>query len=146
MTDQPPAPFADLAADDYALTFTPVAAKPRHDGWTPERQRHFILLLRAMGVVAAAAKAVGCTAQSAYKLRLRPDAGEFAAAWDRATSEGRSRAFDLAYERAGEGIEVPRYRRGKMVGTVRRVDDRLLIAALAYARAVRPCRSTQSSE
>ncbi|HEX4693805.1 hypothetical protein [Sphingomonas sp.] len=63
MTEQPRSPFADLGPDDSALTFAPVATKLRHDGWTPERQRHFILLLRAMGVVAAAAKAVGCTAQ-----------------------------------------------------------------------------------
>lgn len=146
MTDQPPAPFAALDPGDYALTFTPVAIKPRHDGWTPERQRHFILLLRAMGVVAGAAKAVGCTAQSAYKLRLRDDAGDFAAAWDRALAEGRSRAFDLAYERAVEGVEVPCYRRGEMVGTVRRVDDRILIAALAYARTVPPSQPAQGGE
>jgi hypothetical protein len=146
MTDQQPAPFADLDPSDYALAFTPVATKPRHDGWTPERQRHFILLLRAMGVVAGAAKAVGCTAQSAYRLRLRDDAADFAAAWDRALAEGRSRAFDLAYERAVEGVEVPRYRRGKMVGTVRQVDSRILIAALAYARAAPPARPVPGGE
>lgn len=146
MPDQPPSPFADLAPDDYALTFTPVKTKPRHDGWTPDRQRHFILLLRAMGVVAAAAKAVGCTAQSAYKLRLRPGADDFATAWDRALAEGRARAFELAFERAVDGEERPRYYRGKLVGTAHRVDDRLLIAALNYARVIRPSQPAQGGE
>jgi len=137
MSDQPPSPFTDLPTDDYALTFAAVATKPRHDGWTPDRQRHFILLLRAMGVVAAAVKAVGCTAQSAYRLRGRPEAGDFAAAWDRALAEGQALALERAFELAVNGVEQPRYYRGKVVGTVHRFDSRLLIAALSYSKAIR---------
>jgi hypothetical protein len=50
------------------LAFTPVPVKPRRDGWTPERQLAFILRLALLGGVAAAAKAVGMSRESAYRL------------------------------------------------------------------------------
>lgn len=134
MTDQPAPdlhdPFADLDPDDYVLTFKPVAVRARRDGWSEDRQRRFILALRAMGVVAMAARAVGSTVQGAYRLRARPDGGEFAAAWDRAMDEGRARAFSRAMERAVEGYDHPRHYRGQVIGHSRRFDDRMTMAVL----------------
>jgi hypothetical protein len=62
--------------------------KPRFDGWTPSRQLAFLETLARTRSVSAAAKAVGMSREGAYRLRSRPDAGLFAAAWDRAMSAG----------------------------------------------------------
>jgi hypothetical protein len=126
-----PVALADLPPDDYALTFATVTpVRLRHDGLTPDRQRCFVVALRETGVVAAAAGAIGVSPQAAYKLRRRPDAAEFAAAWDRALDEGRDRAFDVAVAQAQHGCWVPRYYRGRYVGTLHRYDNRLPLAAL----------------
>jgi hypothetical protein len=133
---RPPAdPPSSHEDDDYALTFTPgPSLTARHDGWTEQRQRRFILLLREMGVVDRAAKAAGCSGQSAYKLRNRPGAEDFAAAWDRALAEACDRAFDLAVDRATNGVTVPRFYRGNFTGTTtHRLDNRLAMAALTAA-------------
>jgi molybdenum-dependent DNA-binding transcriptional regulator ModE len=47
----------------------------RHDGWTPERQRLFLVALAAMGTVDSAAQAVGMSRISAYNLKKRVGAG-----------------------------------------------------------------------
>jgi hypothetical protein len=112
------------------LAFTPVPVRPRSDGWTPARKLAFIFRLALLGGVAAAAKAVGMSRESAYRLRGHPRAASFAAAWVKAQGWGRGRAADLATERAihGERREV-RYR-GRKVGEYVRYDNRLLFAAL----------------
>ncbi|MGG9078526.1 hypothetical protein, partial [Escherichia coli] len=89
----PPAPPAHPdpaapAATDLALTPVP-SGSTRHDGWTPERQRAFLQQLARIGVVSAAAGAVGMSAKSAYALRKRAGAESFAAAWEAALGEGR---------------------------------------------------------
>jgi hypothetical protein len=114
------------------LEFTPVGStSTRHDGWTPDRQRQFIDALSVMGVVARAARAVGKSATGAYALRQRPDAASFIEAWDTALLMGRDRVFALAYDRAVNGYTVPRYYRGKQIGTSHRHDLRMITAALA---------------
>lgn len=112
------------------LAFTPVPTRARHDGWTPECQRRFIQALAAMGVVAAAARAVGKSATAAYKLRDRPGAESFVRAWIIAIQMAQDRAFGVAMDRAVNGYEAPRYYAGREVGTVRRVDYRLALAVL----------------
>ena len=57
-------------------------AATRHDGWTLARQAHFLRSLAQGGSVSAACAAVGKSCASAYRLRRRPDAAAFAAAWD----------------------------------------------------------------
>jgi hypothetical protein len=64
--------------------FTPVPLRVRADGWTPLRQAEFIGMLAESGSVAAAAQFVGMARETAYRLRARPGAAEFAAAWDAA--------------------------------------------------------------
>lgn len=112
--------------------FTPVPLqRVRRDGWSAERQRRFIAVLAATGVVAAAARAVGMSAQSAYRLRERPGADGFAGAWDAAQREGYDRAYAMALDRALNGYRQPRFYRERQVGTVHRYDTRMGLAALA---------------
>lgn len=56
----------------------------RRDGWTPRRQLAFLDVLARTRSVTRAARAVGMSRESAYRLRRRPSAALFAAAWDRA--------------------------------------------------------------
>ncbi|MEG3086499.1 hypothetical protein [Sphingomonas sp. PB4P5] len=129
MTDShPPAPPVDL--DDYALTSAAVPSRKCHAGWSERRQRCFIAALRQVGSVQASTRAVGCSPQSAYKLRKRPDATEFAAAWDRALDEARLDAFDRAMARAVDGYHLPLFYRGRFTGTAHRHDHRAAIALL----------------
>ena len=108
----PPNPPAQLLAGS-CLAFTPVPQQRRRaDGWTPGAQQCFIRALEAMGSVGQAARAVGMGRRSAYRLRERPGADSFAAAWDRALSMGRMRQFDHAMERALNGVTTIRVLRG----------------------------------
>lgn len=116
--------------------FDPVpSASRRHDGWTPDRQRSFIRELARIGVVSAAARAVGMSPKSAYALlkRAGPDSG-FARAWGRALDEGRARGIDTAIDRALNGVANPIFYGGRQIGERRHFNDRLLIAVLRYAR------------
>jgi hypothetical protein len=112
------------------LAFVPVPVKPRHDGWTPARQAAFILRLALIGCVAAAARAVGKSRESAYRLREHQGAGSFAAAWDRAQGWGRGKAADLGLDRAIFGETRGIYYRGRKIGEEVRHDNGLLIATL----------------
>ncbi|HLL31241.1 MAG TPA: hypothetical protein VK403_09620 [Allosphingosinicella sp.] len=112
--------------------FDPVPSRTnRRDGWTPERQRGFIAALARCGSVTAAARHVGKSASSAYRLLDREGAGSFAAAWDLAAEHGRDRVRDCAIERAMHGAWVPVMRRGKVVRMEFRHFDRLAIAVLS---------------
>ncbi|THD35118.1 MAG: hypothetical protein E7773_11710 [Sphingomonas sp.] len=127
------------APDLDPIAFDPVpTASTRHDGWTPTRQRAFIDALGKCGLVAAAAREVGMTPKSAYRLRARGDAASFAAAWDVAVDQGSALAADTAIERAMQGEVVPVFYRGLQVGERRRYDNRLLIAALRNWRPAAP--------
>ena len=124
-----------MTDSDDPLAFSPVpTASTRHDGWTPERQYRFIQALAVMGVVAAAARAVGKSATAAYALRARPGAADFAGAWDTAVAMARDRAYEQAMDQATNGIVTPRYYRGRQVGTVRRFDYRLALKVLDRQR------------
>jgi hypothetical protein len=61
----------------------------RRDGWTASRQLDFLEMLARTRSVSAAARSVGMSRQSAYRLRRRDPGGPFAAAWDRAMGAGR---------------------------------------------------------
>lgn len=127
--NQNPDPLAE--EDDAILAFTPVAMAPRATGWTPRRQCDFIRALAAMGTVGRAARAVGLSRQSAYALRSRPDAASFVRAWDNALSIGYDRIFEMAMDRALNGVTRPRYYRGRQVGTITRPDLRMAMAVLS---------------
>jgi hypothetical protein len=63
------------------------SCKTRRDGWTPERQLAFLGALTRTRSVTLAARAVGMSRESAYRLRGRREGALFAAAWD-ALSKG----------------------------------------------------------
>ena len=114
-----------------APAFTPVPRQTtRHDGWTAERQRAFIEALMATGSVKAAAHAVNMAPEGAYQLRRHPQAGSFRKAWEQALSHGIQRLEDLAMDRALNGQDVPVYSYGKLVGTRRVYNDRLIMFLL----------------
>ena len=108
------------------LRFRPVSVRARRDGWTPLLQRRFIVnLARGMGP-AEAARSVGRSRQTAYALRDKAGAGEFAAAWDAAVDfsrEMRAMPKPLGFShRAIDMVLVPRFYRGRLVGFVQRED------------------------
>ena len=112
------------------LAFIPVPVRARHDGWTVDRQKGFILRLALGGCVSLAARAVGKTRKSAYRLRDRPGAESFAASWDKASDWGRDRTIDVGLERALCGERIPIVRDGRVVGEKFRYDNRLAMAVL----------------
>jgi hypothetical protein len=134
-----PSPHSD-DPDDYAYTFAPVPGRERRDGWTAERQRAFILALRATGMIATAARSVGKSHQSAYKLRHRPGADGFAKAWDRALRDARSDAMAAAIEQSVHGHFAPLFYRGHFTGMAHRYDTRVMIAALRASHARAPAK------
>jgi len=71
--------------------FDPVPLRHRRDGWTPERQRRYVIALFETGHMGKAARAVGMTEQSAARLRRRPDAACFARACEAAYGAARRR-------------------------------------------------------
>lgn len=110
--------------------FDPVPRKPRHDGWTPVRQRAFIEALADTGSVTRAAAGVNMTPESAYHLRRQPGAESFRRAWEAALDFGVVRLKDIALERAIEGDLVPVIAGGKLHGYRRVRDSRLLMFAI----------------
>ena len=118
--------------------FTPVPRRQqRHNGWTPQRQRDFVEALALTGTVEASAQRVGMTRESAYQLRRAPGAEEFAAAWAQALDFGVTRLEDLAIDRAINGVEVPVYSYGKLIGSRTVYNDRLLMFILRSRRPAR---------
>lgn len=128
--DHPAARRIRQRAAAFGIRFRPVKVKARHDGWTPERQRDFIDRLCLIGNVARAARAVGKTPQSAYRLREHKGAGSFRRAWDDALAISRSHVADLAIERCIEGETVPVFYKGRKVCEWTRYDNRIVLAAL----------------
>src|SRR5690606_11745675 len=111
-------------------TFAPVPVKPRHDGWTPARQRAFIGALADTGSVSRAARYVNMSPEGAYYLRRRPGAEGFRRAWEAALDLGVQRLKDIAYERAIDGQLSPVFVAGKLKGFRRVRNDRLLMFCL----------------
>jgi len=110
------------------------AARPsaiiRHDGWTPARQALFLNELAATHCVATAAKAAGMSRAAAYALRARLKGEPFDRAWAAALISRFDALAEVALDRALNGVEVPHYYKGELVGTSRRFDERLTVALL----------------
>ncbi len=102
----------------------------RSNGWKPEVQREFIEALADTGSVASACKRVRRSTVGAYHLRRQPGAEEFAAAWRAAVDLGMQRVEDVAMDRALNGVEVPVYSYGELVGKRTVYNDRLLMFML----------------
>jgi hypothetical protein len=114
-----------------APAFTPVLMlRHRHDGWTEQRQREFIMALSVTGSVEAAAKMIQISRKSAYQLRARPDATSFANAWDTAIASGRSRVFDYLFDRAINGVTTITLKLGGAVEIANGLDRQLVAGHL----------------
>ena len=112
--------------------FEPDYVRLRRDGWTAERQRAFIDALAEGGCVAEACRAVGLSTQSAYKLRRTVEAEAFRLAWDAALDYAIRRLSDAVIGRAINGVAVPHYYKGELVGEHRRYDERLAMYLLRF--------------
>ena len=137
-----PAPRETAASPEAALPETrapaaapsapaPPAQPERHDGWTRDKQVRFLQALAATHNVSAAAREVGLSRQSAYKLRTQLRGQPFDLAWDAAFQCAWDALAEAAMDRAINGVEVPHLHQGEVVHTSRRYDERLTIALLA---------------
>lgn len=78
----------------------------------------------------AACRRVNRASHGVYLLRRHPEAASFRAAWEAALAIGIQRIEDVAMDRALNGVEVPVYAYGKIIGTRRVYNDRLLMFML----------------
>lgn len=119
----------------HVPAFAPVPLRHRGDGWTPLRQAAFLGALAETGCVRTAARRVGLSRETAYRLRKRPGAGSFAAAWDkvlgRESGPARKVTPDELRQRALFGLLKPRMYGGRHVSTVRKADNSALLRFLA---------------
>lgn len=104
-------------------------ARPRHDGFTPERRVRFLPALATQGSVRLACAATGVSPQAAY-LRKRRDPA-FAQGWEGALVLARDHAEQVLADRAIHGVTETIFYRGEAVGQRTRFDARLLLAHLA---------------
>lgn len=136
----PKPPRAGPVARRRIPAFHPVPVGQRADGWTPLRQARFIGYLAETRSVAEACRRVAMGREGAYRLRRRPGAAGFAAAWDAALGLKRRAPFDHASTKA-TGLEPgERYlsgrlqvvmERGRFVRVTRKPDFSALLQHLA---------------
>ena len=108
--------------------FYPVPTRSRRDGWTKQKQTDFLGYLAETGSVMGACEAVKMSRNSAYKLRARPGAESFAAAWDAALGAPvRKVTVDDLEFRAYHGLIQPVLFRGKYRGAWRKPDNSALL-------------------
>jgi hypothetical protein len=120
------------------LAFTPVPVAARRHGWTVARQIGFIHRLAICGCVGSSARGVGMSRESAWRLRKRPGAESFAAAWDKAAGWGEDHMTDLGVERGLKGEVRTYYYRGRKIGERTCFNDALVLAVLRRFERARP--------
>lgn len=91
----------------------------------------FLRMLAATHNVAEAARSVGMSRQSAYRLRARLKGQPFDIAWEAAFQHAYDELAQVALDRALHGVEVPVFHNGEQVGSYRRYDERLTCFLLA---------------
>jgi hypothetical protein len=109
----------------------------RRNSITPDKQRAFIAALAATGIVTQAARSIGRSMEALYKLRNRPGAEGFRAAWEAAVDRGVGRLEDCALARAIEGEERLVVSAGKVLGTETRHNEALVMFLLRQRRGER---------
>src|SRR4029078_11867890 len=110
--------------------FPPAQLRPSHDGWTAEKQVHFIETLAATKCIDEACRRVGMSDTSAYEVRQHPCGAAFARAWDIALEYKLDRVEDGAIERSINGVARPIFYKGQQVGEWRYHDERLTMFLL----------------
>ncbi|MXO59672.1 hypothetical protein GRI89_08980 [Altererythrobacter salegens] len=103
--------------------FHTVPLRAIHNGWSPERQAHFIGWLAETGSVSAACERVGMSHKGAYQLRKKPHSESFAAAWDAALGWPVRKVTVDEWDVLVHGtLFEPRFRRGRYIGFRRKSD------------------------
>lgn len=131
--------------------FTPAELRVRRDGWTPVRQAEFIGYLAETRCIKQAAALVGMSRESAYRLRRKPGAEEFTAAWDyilgsadpinRAHGPKAKVTLEQLLQRVRVGRYRPMMRAGRYVGTLKKADNSALLSAISQLDRVAPSES-----
>lgn len=129
MTHQAPI----TAGEPLALSAPEPETRPPHDRWTAAKMAAFLRQLSATHSVSAAARSVGMSRQSAYRLRSRLKGGAFDLAWDVAFHHSYDNLAHAALERALNGVEVPVFHKGEQIGTYRKFDERLTLRLLSLS-------------
>ena len=119
------------------IDFEPAQLRPRHDGWTAEKQIAFVEALVATKCVDEACRRVGMSETSAYELRNRPCGAGFRRAWDIALELQLDRVEQGAVERSINGVARPIFYKGEQVGEYRHYDERLTMFLLRNRRPAR---------
>lgn len=110
----------------------PALIPPTHaTRWSRAKMARFLAELAATHSVSAAARVVGMSRQSAYRLKARLRDDPFDLAWEAAVQSGYDALHQAALDRALNGVEVPVYHRGELVGTRRAFDERLTVCLLS---------------
>ena len=116
--------------------------RARADGWSEARQCAFLAALYVTGSVAAAARNVGMTRTSAYRLRACAGADSFACAWDRILTppglgkltapkeDFRKVTLQELERRLESDLVQPVIYRGRLCGIRRKPDDSALFRLL----------------
>ena len=74
----------------------------------------------------------GISPEAVYELARRPDGQSFRVAWEIALDIAVRRVSDEAFSRCINGVVVPHYYKGGLVGEHRRYDERLTMFILRY--------------
>ncbi len=134
MTHAPETPGPNSTPHSTPQTTTIPHVEP-DDRWTKRKMAAFLRELASCQQVKAAARAVGMSRQSAYRLRNRLKGEPFDIAWEAAFQHGYDALHQAALERALHGVEEPVFHGGEQVGTRRRFDERLTIYLLSRRNA-----------
>jgi len=99
------------------------------------KQAAFLAALALTGSVRDAARRVGMSRETAYRLRARPGGESFADAWDALTRRGNGRPRKVTPQglraRALEPLLKPLIYRGRHVATMEKADNSALLGYLA---------------
>jgi len=123
-----------MSEEKPLITFEPVPVRPRHDGWTVERQFAFVEKLADCGSITAACKHVGMSRESVRRLRRHPYGRAFRDACDAALDCGYADVEEAAVERSKNGVARPVFYKGEQVGEWRHYDERLTMFLLRFRR------------
>jgi hypothetical protein len=130
-----------MAPNPEPAPFTPVPTRKHIAGWTVDKQFAFLRHLAAFGSVAAAARSVGMSEASAWRLRARPRSDSFCRAWDIALQAAGAHLFGVALDRALNGSTRQYWKDGELVAEQVAPSDKLLMWAVDRLRprnALRP--------
>jgi hypothetical protein len=112
------------------------APKDRHDRWNRRKMALFLEALTETGCVTTAAKSVGMSRQSAYRLRARLIGQPFDITWDGALEIGFQQLAHAALDRALNGTVVPIFYKGEQIGERRVFNERATLNLMLHSERI----------